>query len=64
MFKYTYHIAPTRKPGVVTLSPTKETWAKAFAPSLIIFGGLWVAGTAMQYKERRDLKKNSASRKK
>jgi hypothetical protein len=64
MFNYSYHLTPTKKPGVVRLRPTKETWVKAFAPSLVIFGGFWVVGTYLQYKEKKELEETLASDKK
>ena len=62
---YTYHLAPTTKPGIVKLRPTTSTYAKAFAPSVVLFGGFALYGTYLQWSAKKaeeklnnDLKKN------
>lgn len=55
MFKYKYvmNVVNPEK-NIVTLSPTAGTWAKALAPSLLVFGGLGLLGAAASYKEKKD----------
>lgn len=61
MFKTTlkYSINPEKQ--TVSLTPTAGTIVRAFAPSLVIWGGLLAYGSFLQYKENKELDENTNS---
>ena len=54
LFKYSYKLVPANKPDTVYLVPTAETWAKAFAPSLILLAGGAVVYGFAAYKAHKE----------
>jgi hypothetical protein len=61
LFKYSYKLVPTGKPDTVYLVPTASTWAKAFAPSLIIMlGGAAVYGYAAYVGMKEEAERQAA----
>jgi ABC-type hemin transport system substrate-binding protein len=55
MFGYTYKLAATNKEGVVKLTPTLSTYAKAFGPVLVIWGLVGAAVAAQERQSRKSL---------
>lgn len=53
LFKYSYRLTPTAKSEVYYLSPTPSTYAKAFAPAVIIWGVIGISYAAHTSVERR-----------
>jgi hypothetical protein len=60
MFGFNYILTPVNlEKGVVNLRPTIGTYAKCFAPTVVVLVGLWGFGTYIEWQEKQDAKKKS-----
>ena len=55
---YNYHFAiDPKNASIIKIRPTKGTYAKAFGPTLVVWGAVMLIGAAIQAKEKRELNK-------
>lgn len=59
MFSFNYYLKTVNaEKSIVRLTPTLGTYVKAFAPTLILGGGVMLFGLYSEYIEKQNLKQD------
>lgn len=53
-YTYNFDLNPA-KPGVISLKPTKSTYARAFLPGLVVWAGIMLVATVASKQADREL---------